>query len=181
MLLSDVDLLGALKDGSLEVTPSYKSMIQPASIEVRLGGTFKVYRPKSSSVVRAWERPDLSDDFVTVDAGGDFDLHPDDFVLATTVETVRLGPGLAARLEGKSSLARMGLLTHVTAGWIDPGFHGEITMELKNLLGTTLQLRPGMKIGQLCVFRMSSHVARPYGWEGLGSHYQHQAGPTTAR
>jgi len=180
VLLSDTDLLKALADGSLEISPSRKSMIQPASIEVCLGGEFKVYRPKSRGRIKTWERPDLSGDFETVKTD-EFELHPDDFVLATTYETVRIGAEYAARLEGKSSLARMGLMLHVTAGWIDPGFHGQITMELKNLLGTSLWLRPGMKIGQLAVFKMSSMAARPYGWEGLGSHYQHQQGPTIAR
>lgn len=182
MLLSDVDLDKALSDGSLVMTPTYKSMIQPASIEVRLGDTFMVYRPSSRGPIRVWERPDLSGDFdMVVARDRDFELHPDDFVLATTMETVKLGPDLAARLEGKSSLARMGLLTHVTAGWIDPGFSGQITMELKNMLGTSLLLRPGMKIGQLCVFKMSSRVEHPYGSNGLGSHYQLQHGPTLAR
>lgn len=185
MLLSDKDLLDSVKSGRLGITPFDASLIQPASIEMRLGSTFQVFRGSRDGLINLearsgaqWEEVQVGPESLI---GDSFVLQPGVLVLATTQERVTLNADLAARLEGKSSLGRLGLLTHVTAGFIDPGFDGQITLELKNMIGVPLLLKPGMRIGQLCVFQMTSPAARPYGWEGLGSHYQGQRGPTQAR
>ena len=108
-------------------------------------------------------------------------LHPGEFALASTYETITLGPAVAARLEGKSSLGRLGLLTHSTAGFIDPGFSGHVTLELSNMATLPVKLWPGMKIGQFCFFRLSSPAEHPYGSAQYGSRYQGQRGPTPSR
>jgi dCTP deaminase len=108
-------------------------------------------------------------------------LHPGEFVLASTYEVFLLPDDIAGRLEGKSSLGRLGLLTHATAGWIDPGFSGHVTLELSNVATLPIKLWPGMKIGQLCLFRTSSPVEHPYGSREYGSRYQGQRGPTPSR
>jgi len=156
-------------------------MLQPASIDVRLDDEFLVFENHRYGFIDpALEQEDLTRRVRT--AGGEpFVLHPGEFVLASTFEEVRMGDDLAARLEGKSSLGRLGLVTHSTAGFIDPGFHGHITLELANLSVLPLLLWPGMKIGQLCVFQMSSSAESPYGAKGLGSRYQGQRGPTASR
>lgn len=118
---------------------------------------------------------------VTVPPGGRFVLHPGEFALGATAETIALPADLAARVEGKSTLGRLGLMTHSTAGWIDPGFRGQITLELHNVATLPIRLRPGMAIGQLCVFQTSSPASQPYGHPALGSRYQDQDGPQPAR
>ena len=118
---------------------------------------------------------------VEVDPAEGFVLHPGEFVLGTTLETVSLPDDLAARVEGKSSLGRLGLLTHATAGFVDPGFTGHVTLELSNVATLPIMLWPGMKIGQLAFFRLSSPAEYPYGSEKYGSHYQGQRGPTASR
>src|SRR5699024_2416381 len=114
-------------------------------------------------------------------AGDPFVLHPGEFVLGATLERVELPDDLAGRLEGKSSLGRLGLLTHSTAGFIDPGFGGHITLELSNVANLPITLWPGMKIGQLCLFRLSSPAEAPYGSASTGSKYQGQRGPTASK
>ncbi|HEY3692309.1 MAG TPA: dCTP deaminase, partial [Pseudonocardiaceae bacterium] len=129
--------------------------------------------------------PSLQQDELTslVEPEGDepFVLHPGEFVLGSTFEQITLPDDLAGRLEGKSSLGRLGLLTHSTAGFIDPGFSGHITLELSNVANLPIILWPGMKIGQLCLFRLSSPAEHPYGSAGVGSRYQGQRGPTPSR
>jgi dCTP deaminase len=112
---------------------------------------------------------------------GPFILHPGEFVLGSTFETITLGDAIAARLEGKSSLGRLGLLTHSTAGFIDPGFSGHVTLELSNVATLPIKLWPGMKIGQFCFFQLSSPSVEPYGSASYGSRYQGQRGPTPSR
>lgn len=157
-------------------------MLQPASIDVRLDDEFLVFENQRCPYIDpAQEQPDLTRR-VRVTAGGEpFVLHPGEFVLASTFEEVRLGVDLAARLEGKSSLGRLGLVTHSTAGFIDPGFHGHVTLELSNSATLPLLLWPGMKIGQLCVFALSGPAEHPYGSAVRGSRYQGQRGPTASR
>ena len=170
MLLSDRDISASLDSGRIQLDPLDRSLIQPASIDVRLD---RLFRPAA----------DQSDLTHSVDVGPDdpFVLHPGEFVLGATYELVTLGDDIAARLEGKSSLGRLGLLTHSTAGFIDPGFSGHVTLELSNTATMPILLYPGMKIGQLCFFDLSSPAEHPYGSEGLGSHYQGQRGPTPSR
>ena len=179
LLLSDVDIRQRLGDGRIGLDPFDDGLIQPASVDVRLGTGFRVFESHSHAVID----PAVRQEGLTrlVEASDGFILHPGEFVLECTLERVTLDCDVAARLEGKSSLGRLGLLTHATAGFIDPGFSGHVTLELSNVANLPIKLYPGMKIGQLCFFAMSSPVARPYGDELNGSHYQGQEGPTESR
>ncbi|WP_113699073.1 dCTP deaminase [Nonomuraea lactucae] len=181
MLLSDRDILAEIDSGRLALDPFDREMIQPSSIDVRLDRFFRVFENhRYPHIDPAIEQPDLTR---MVEPEGDepFILHPGEFVLASTYEVITLPSDLASRLEGKSSLGRLGLLTHSTAGFIDPGFSGHVTLELSNVATLPIKLWPGMKIGQLCVFRLSSPAEHPYGSEKYGSRYQGQRGPTPSR
>ena len=156
-------------------------MVQPSSVDVRLDRFFRLFdNHKYQHIDPAVDQPDLTR-LVEVDAMESFVLHPGEFVLGATYEAVTLPDDIAARLEGKSSLGRLGLLTHSTAGFIDPGFSGHVTLELSNVATLPITLWPGMKIGQLCFFRLSSPAEHPYGSNQYGSHYQGQRGPTASR
>ena len=181
MLLSDHDLHAAIVSGRLGITPYDEAMLQPASIDVRLDRSFRVFNGHNHTHIDpAMEQPDLTR-LVEPAADEPFVLHPGEFVLASTYERVSLADDLAARLEGKSSLGRLGLVTHSTAGFIDPGFEGHVTLELSNLATLPIKLWPGMKIGQLAVFALSSPSESPYGSTARGSRYQGQRGPTASR
>ncbi len=181
VLLSDRDIKAELESGRVKIDPYEPEMVQPASVDVRLDRWFRVFENhKYPHIDPAEEQPDLTR-LVEVDPQEAFVLHPGEFVLASTYEVFGLPDDLAARLEGKSSLGRLGLLTHSTAGWIDPGFVGHVTLELSNMATLPIKLWPGMKIGQLCLFRTSSPVEYPYGAERHGSRYQDQRGPTPSR
>lgn len=181
MLLSDADIKTELDTGRLTIVPHELGMIQPASIDVRLGRLFRVFETHRYPVVDPAADQSGTAQLVRVGDDERFVLHPGEFALAATLEEVELPDNLAARLEGKSSLGRLGLLTHATAGFIDPGFHGRITLELSNVARLPILLHPGMKIGQLCFLRLTSPARRPYGSPGLGSKYQGQRGPTPSR
>src|SRR5690606_32736743 len=155
--------------------------VQPSSIDVRLDRQFRVFNNHLYTYIDPRERQDDLTTVVEVADGEPFVLHPGEFVLASTIETVTLGDHLAGRLEGKSSLGRLGLLVHSTAGFIDPGFSGQITLELSNVATLPITLWPGMRIGQLCLFRLSSPARYPYGSKVYGSRYQGQRGPTPSR
>lgn len=181
MLLSDRDLRASIDAGRLALDPYDPSLIQPSSIDVRLDRWFRVFNnAKYTHIDPATQQDDLT---TLVETTGDdpFVLHPGEFVLGSTFEAVTLPDDLAGRLEGKSSLGRLGLLTHSTAGFIDPGFSGHITLELSNVANLPITLWPGMKIGQLCLFRLSSPAEHPYGSPVYGSRYQDQRGPTPSR
>ena len=181
MLLSDGDLRKEIESGRLLLDPWDSEMLQPSSIDVRLDRHFRVFQNSRYTHIDPRER---QDELTTpVEAAGDdpFVLHPGEFVLGSTFESVGLPDDLAGRLEGKSSLGRLGLLTHSTAGFIDPGFTGHITLELSNVANLPITLWPGMKIGQLCLFRLSSPAENPYGTARAGSRYQGQRGPTPSR
>ena len=165
----------------MRLQPYDEAMVQPSSIDVRLDKYFRLFdNHKYPFIDPAEDQPDLTH-LVEVEPDEPFILHPGEFVLAWSFEVVTLPDDLAARLEGKSSLGRLGLLTHSTAGFIDPGFSGHITLELSNVANLPITLWPGMKIGQLCVFRLSSPSREPYGSSLYGSHYQGQRGPTPSR
>jgi dCTP deaminase len=156
-------------------------MVQPSSVDVRLDRFFRLFdNHKYQHIDPAMDQPDLTR-LVEVDSTEAFVLHPGEFVLGATFEVVSLPDDVAARLEGKSSLGRLGLLTHSTAGFIDPGFSGHVTLELSNVATLPITLWPGMKIGQLCFFRLTSPAEHPYGSEKYGSRYQGQRGPTASR
>ncbi|WP_441251337.1 dCTP deaminase [Kitasatospora sp. McL0602] len=181
MLLSDKDIRTEIDKGRVKIDPFDPAMIQPSSVDVRLDRYFRVFENHRYPFIDpSQEQPDLTR---LVEPEGDepFILHPGEFVLASTYETVTLPDDVASRLEGKSSLGRLGLLTHSTAGFIDPGFSGHVTLELSNVATLPIKLYPGMKIGQLCLFRLSSPSEHPYGSERYGSRYQGQRGPTASR
>ena len=181
MLLSDRDLRAELDAGRVGLDPYDPGMIQPSSVDVRLDRYFRVFENhRYPQIDPAEEQPDLTE-LVEVASDEAFILHPGEFVLASTYEVVTLPDDIAGRLEGKSSLGRLGLLTHSTAGFIDPGFSGHVTLELSNVATLPIKLWPGMKIGQLCLFRLSSPAEHPYGSSVYGSRYQGQRGPTPSR
>ena len=181
MLLSDRDILAEIDAGRIAVDPYDPAMIQPSSIDFRLDRFFRVFENhRYPHIDPAIDQEDLTR---VVEAQGEepFILHPGEFVLGSTYEVVTLPDDLAARVEGKSSLGRLGLLTHATAGFVDPGFSGHVTLELANVATLPIKLYPGMKIGQLCFFRLSSPAQHPYGSAKYGSRYQGQRGPTPSR
>lgn len=181
MLLSDRDINAQISAGRVRLDPWDPEMVQPSSVDVRLDRYFRIFENHRYPVIDpAAEQNELTR-MVTPNGDDPFVLHPGEFVLGATYEYVTLPDDVAARLEGKSSLGRLGLLTHSTAGFIDPGFNGHITLELSNMSTLPLKLYPGMKIGQLCFFQLSSPAERPYGSASTGSHYQGQRGPTASR
>lgn len=181
MLLSDGDIRKELDSGRVVLDPLDLDMVQPSSVDVRLDRFFRLFdNHKYQHIDPAVDQPDLTR-LVEVESEESFVLHPGEFVLGATFEVVTLPDDVAARLEGKSSLGRLGLLTHSTAGFIDPGFSGHVTLELSNAATLPITLWPGMKIGQLCFFRLSSPAEHPYGSEKYGSRYQGQRGPTASR
>ena len=181
MLLSDRDIRDEIAAGRVGCEPFTESMIQPSSVDVRLDKFFRVFENHKYSVIDpSIEQPDLTREVIT-EGDEPFILHPGEFVLASTYEVITLPDDIAGRLEGKSSLGRLGLLTHSTAGFIDPGFSGHITLELSNVANLPVKLFPGMKIGQLCLIRLSSPAEHPYGSAKYGSRYQGQRGPTASR
>ncbi len=181
VLLSDRDLRKELESGRLGLDPFDEAMLQPSSIDVRLDRYFRVFNnTRYTHIDPSQQQDDLTSLVEAVD-DNPFVLHPGEFVLGSTFEAVDLPDDLAGRLEGKSSLGRLGLLTHSTAGFIDPGFEGHITLELSNVANLPITLWPGMKIGQLCLFRLSSAAENPYGSTAAGSRYQGQRGPTPSR
>ncbi|HSK57062.1 MAG TPA: dCTP deaminase [Jiangellales bacterium] len=181
MLLSDRDIRAEIQAGRVILDPYDEAMVQPSSVDVRLDRFFRVFENhRYPHIDPAEEQPDLTR---MVEASGDepFILHPGEFVLGSSYEIVSLPDDVASRLEGKSSLGRLGLLTHSTAGFVDPGFSGHVTLELSNVATLPIKLWPGMKIGQLCFFRLSSPAEHPYGSDRYGSRYQGQRGPTPSR
>ena len=181
MLLSDRDILGEVHTGGILLDPWDPGMVQPSSVDVRIDKYFRVFENhRYPSIDPSQEQPGLTR-LIEVTEDEPFVLHPGEFALASTYELVTLDSHVAARLEGKSSLGRLGLLTHSTAGFIDPGFSGHVTLELSNVATLPIKLWPGMKIGQLCFFRLSSPAEYPYGSEKYGSRYQGQRGPTPSR
>ena len=181
MLLSYRDIRTDVDTGRIKLDPYDPDMVQPSSIDVRLDRYFRVFENhRYPHIDPAADQPDLTR-AVEPEADEPFILHPGEFVLGSTYEQVTLPDDVAARLEGKSSLGRLGLLTHSTAGFIDPGFQGHVTLELSNVATLPIKLWPGMKIGQLCFFRLSSPAEEPYGSARHGSRYQGQRGPTPSR
>ena len=181
MLLSDRDIRKELAEGRVVLDPLDDAMVQPSSIDVRLDRYFRVFNNARYTHIDPAEQQDDLTTLVEPDGDEPFVLHPGEFVLGSTLEVVRIPDDLAARLEGKSSLGRLGLLTHSTAGFVDPGFSGHITLELSNVANLPITLWPGMKIGQLCLLRLTSPAEHPYGSQQAGSKYQGQRGPTASR
>ncbi len=181
MLLSDKDIRASIDAGRVVLEPYDPDMVQPSSVDVRIDRYFRVFENhRYPHIDPAVEQPELTR-LVEPDGDEPFILHPGEFVLGSTYEVVSLPDDVSARLEGKSSLGRLGLLTHSTAGFIDAGFSGHVTLELSNVATLPIKLWPGMKIGQLCFFRLTSPAEAPYGSGAQGSRYQGQRGPTPSR
>ena len=181
MLLSDRDIKAELSSGRIGLDPLDLGMIQPSSIDVRLDKYFRLFDNHKYPFIDPREDQNELTRLVEVKDGEPFILHPGEFVLGSTYEQTTLPDDIAARLEGKSSLGRLGLLTHSTAGFVDPGFSGHVTLELSNVATLPIKLWPGMKIGQLCFIRLTSPAEKPYGSSEYSSRYQGQRGPTASR
>ena len=181
MILSDRSIREALAAGRIVIDPLDEGCLQPSSIDVKVSHLFRVFRNHSHAVIDVKkELVDLTE-LVEMKPDEAFVLHPGEFVLGSTLERVAIANDLVARVEGKSSLGRLGLLIHSTAGFIDPGFSGHITLELSNVANLPVKLFPGMKIGQLCLIKLSSPAEHPYGSAVYGSRYQGQRGPTPSK
>jgi dCTP deaminase len=184
VILSDADLLARIEAGDLVVDPldDPETQVQPASIDVRLGREFLEFQRANIPCIHPNSEAEV-DDYVTetiVEEGNEFVLHPGDFVLGTTKERVEVPPDLVAQVEGRSSLGRLAVVVHATAGFVDPGFRGRITLELSNLGTAPVALTPGMRVSQLVFTELKTRAERPYGSE-RGSKYQDQAGPQASR
>ena len=181
VILSDRTIRAEIAAGRIKVDPFDPAMVQPSSIDVRLDDQFLVFRSHTRAVIDVKE--DLSDltELVTVDEDEAFILHPGEFVLGSTAECIGVPDDLVARIEGKSSLGRLGLLIHTTAGFVDAGFEGYLTLELSNVATLPITLYPGMKVGQISFIRMDGPAEHPYGSGSLGSKYAGQVGPTASQ
>jgi dCTP deaminase len=181
VILSDRTLRAELEAGRIVIDPLGPGAVQPSSVDLRLHRGFLVFRNYSRGLIDV--REDLSDltELVEVADEQPFILHPGEFVLGSTLERVVVPTDLVARLEGKSSLGRLGLLIHSTAGFVDAGWDGQLTLELSNVASLPITLYPGMKIGQLSFIRMTTPAEVPYGSSKVGSKYQHQSGPRPSR
>ncbi len=179
-VLSDRDIRAALEAGRVRIDPFDPNCLQPSSVDLHLDADFRVFRNNRYAFIDPrTPQPDLTE-LVSVEGDEPFILHPNEFVLGQTLEWVELPDDLVARLEGRSSLGRLGLLIHSTAGYVDPGWKGNLTLELSNVANLPIALYSGMKIGQISFFKMSSPVERPYGSRELGSRYQGQSSPTAS-
>ena len=181
MVLSDRSIREALSSGRLCIQPLAEDALQSASVDIRLDRQFRVFRNHRDSYIDVREPSDGLTEVEEIADDEPFVLHPGEFVLGSTLERVQLGEDLVARVEGKSSLGRLGLLVHATAGYVDPGWDGHLTMELSNVANLPIRLYYGMKIGQLSFLQLTTPAERPYGSPELRSKYQGQTGPTASR
>jgi dCTP deaminase len=184
MILSDADILRRLEEGDLAVEPldDPELQIQPASVDLRLGREFLEFQRTNIPCIHPNSEQEVSE-YVSetlVEEGGEFILHPGDFVLGTTMERVEIPADLIAHVEGRSSLGRLAVVVHATAGLCDPGYCGQITLELSNLGTAPVALEPGMRVSQLTFTELKNPAERPYG-EERGSKYQDQSGPQASR
>jgi len=181
VILSDRDVKAQIEAGRIVIEPYDATCIQPSSVDVKISNLFRVFRNHTAGVIDV--KKDMTDltELVEIPMDGVFMLHPGEFVLGSTLERVGVPDDLVARVEGKSSLGRLGLLIHSTAGFIDAGFDGHVTLELANVANLPITLYPGMKIGQVSFMKMTSPAENPYGSGAKGSKYQGQRGPTPSR
>jgi len=180
VVLSDATIARLLDEGRLEIDPYDESLLQPSSVDVRVDSLFRVFHNNRYPYIDVKVEQEELTELVEVD-GEPFILHPGEFVLGSTLERIKLPDDLVARLEGKSSLGRLGLLIHSTAGFIDAGWDGHVTLELSNVANLPITIYHGMKIGQISFMRMTEPARAPYGSDKIGSKYQGQRGPTPSR
>jgi dCTP deaminase len=181
VVLSDRTIRRLLAERRIEIDPLDESLIQPSSVDVRVDRFFRVFHNNRYPFIDVKQEQEDLTELVEVDGDQPFVLHPGEFVLGSTLERVRLPDDLVARLEGKSSLGRLGLLIHSTAGFIDPGWDGHVTLELSNVANLPVTIYPEMKIGQISFVQLTEPAAVPYGTGEIGSKYQGQRGPTPSR
>ena len=181
MILSDRDIKEALKAGRIGIEPFQEAAVQPSSVDLHVDRFFRTFHNARYPYIDVKRPMDDLTEVIEVKEEEAFILHPGEFVLGSTLEYVTLPNDLVARLEGKSSLGRLGLLIHSTAGYVDPGFEGHLTLELSNVANLPITIYPGMKIGQISFFRLTSEAENPYGSAKVGSKYQGQRGPTPSR
>jgi dCTP deaminase len=179
--LSDGTILRLVEEGRIRIDPWDPALIQPSSVDLRLGDSFRVFHNHRTAAIDLREPPAHLTEEVTVEEGDPFVIHPGEFCLGRTLEWVELPDDVVARVEGKSSLGRLGLIVHATAGFVDPGWKGTLTLEFNNLTRVPIKLYAGLPIAQLSFMRLDAPAARPYGSEGLGSHYQGQVAATESR
>ena len=181
MVLSDRTIRRLLAEGRIGIAPYEPELMQPSSLDVRVDRYFRVFRNSRYPYIDVKSEQEELTELVEVEEDEAFILHPGEFVLGSTLERVTLPDDLVARLEGKSSLGRLGLLIHSTAGFIDPGWDGHVTLELSNVANLPITIYPGMKIGQVSFMQMTEPATTPYGSEAIGSKYKGQRGPTASR
>ena len=181
MVLSDRTIKRLLAEDRIGIEPYDGALLQPSSVDVRVDRYFRVFHNARYPYIDVREPQEDLTELVEVENGTPFILHPGEFVLGSTLERIRLPDDLVARLEGKSSLGRLGLLIHSTAGFIDPGWDGHVTLELSNVANLPVTIYPEMKIGQISFVQLTEAAETPYGTGGIGSKYQGQRGPTPSR
>jgi dCTP deaminase len=181
VVLSDRTIAARIADGSIRIEPYDDALLQPSSVDVRVDRTFRVFHNARYPYIDVKLAQEALTEVVEITGDEPFILHPGEFVLGSTLERIALPNDLVARLEGKSSLGRLGLLIHSTAGFIDPGFDGHVTLELSNVANLPITIYDGMKIGQISFMQMTEPASSPYGSSSLGSKYQGQRGPTPSR
>ena len=181
MVLSDRTIATLIADGRIGIDPYDAALLQPSSVDVRVDRTFRVFHNARYPYIDVKQPQEALTELLEIDGDEPFILHPGEFVLGSTLERIRLPDDLVARLEGKSSLGRLGLLIHSTAGFIDPGWNGHVTLELSNVANLPITIYHGMKIGQISFMQLSESADNPYGSGDLGSKYQGQMGPTPSR
>jgi dCTP deaminase len=180
-VLSDGTIIRLVREGRIKIDPWDEAMVQPASVDLRLGDSFRVFHNYRVSTIDLRDPPRGLTEEVRIDPGEPFVIHPGEFCLGRTQERVELPNDVVARIEGKSSLGRLGLIVHATAGFCDPGWKGTLTLELNNLTRVPIKLYSGLAIAQLSFMTLDAPALRPYGHEQLGSHYQGQEEATESR
>lgn len=180
-VLSDGTITRLVEEGRIRIDPWDPALVQPASVDLRLGDTFRVFNNHRVTSIDLREMPANLTEEVKVEEDDSFVIHPGEFCLGRTLEWVELPDDIVARIEGKSSLGRLGLIVHATAGFCDPGWKGTLTLELNNLTRVPIKLYPGLLIAQLSFMTLDAPALRPYGSEALGSHYQGQREATESR
>jgi dCTP deaminase len=180
-VLSDGTILRLVEEGTLRIDPWDPALVQPASVDLRLGDSFRVFHNHKAEAIDLRDPPTNLTEEVKVEDGEPFVIHPGEFCLGRTAEWVELPDDIVARIEGKSSLGRLGLIVHATAGFCDPGWRGTLTLELNNLTRIPIKLYPGILIAQLSFMTLDAPALKPYGHEDLGSHYQGQVDATESR